>query len=93
VGFKGKITERMKGVRYPPWMLKVLFPSKKKALERVFSAQTKELDRRAREEWLQFALEKPKLKQQIREYTERHIDRISFADIISLQETEEKYDL
>ncbi len=93
LGFKGKITERMKGVRYPPWMLKVLFPSKKKALERVFSAQTKELDRRAREEWLQFALEKPKLKQQIREYTERHIDRISFADIISLQETEEKYDL
>ena len=93
LGFKGKITEKMKNIHYPPWMLKVLFPSKKKALERVFSAQTKELDRRAREEWLQFALEKPKLKQQIREYTERHIDRISFADIISLQETEEKYDL
>ncbi len=93
LGFKGKITEGMKKIGYSPWALKLLFPSKKKALDRIFLKQTKELNRRVQKEKLQFVMEKQMLRKQIRSYTERHIDRISFADITSIQETEANHDL
>jgi len=92
-GFKGKITRTMKRIHYPPWALKAFFPSKKKAMDRIFAKQAKELARRVQEEKLQFETEKQTLRKQIREYTERHIDRISFAEITEIPEMEENDDL